>query len=199
MPGPQIAPQPYVFPLSPDEICAAIRCPSQAIATFWPLILGCLNDMSLASENVCIGALATIAVETAHQFRPIDEYGGPEYWHKMYDIEGARPDKARELGNLKPGDGVKFHGRGFTQTTGYNNYLQGGNMIGVDLIADPEKAKDPYAAAALFTAFFWQHHEKEAVEAGDWVKARKIVNGGTNGLDDFLKCVARLQVALQRK
>src|ERR1043166_3168266 len=116
----------YSFPISADQICAAIRCPSQAIAFHWPLVEGCLQDMGIASENVCIAALATIAVETAHQFRPIDEFGGPEYWHKMYDIEGERPHVARELGNLTLGDGVKFHGRGLVQTTGRKNYEYGG-------------------------------------------------------------------------
>ena len=71
-------------------------------------------------------------------------------------------------------------------------------MIGVDLVSDPDKAKEPHNAAALLVEFFWDHHEADAVNAGDWVKARKIVNGGTNGLDDFLKCVVNLQAALKQ-
>jgi predicted chitinase len=36
----------------------------------------------------------------------------------MYDINGRRPAKALKLGNVNPGDGVRFHGRGYVQLTG---------------------------------------------------------------------------------
>jgi hypothetical protein len=41
------------------------------------------------------------------RLRPIKEIGGDAYFKRMYDIEGERPAKARELGNLTPGDGVR--------------------------------------------------------------------------------------------
>jgi hypothetical protein len=182
--------------LTPVQIAAAINCPVANVAAVWPLVDGCLQDMGIASRNVAIAALGTIAVETAHKFLPIDEYGGADYFRRMYDIEGERPEVARELGNLTPGDGVKFHGRGLTQTTGKKNYERGRQMIGVDIVSDPDKAKDPRNAAELMVAFFWDHHEADAVNAGDWVKARKIVNGGTNGLQDFLQCVNKLEALL---
>lgn len=183
--------------LSIDQIAKATGCPAANVSLIWPLVEGCLEDMGIGSDNVYIAAAATIAVETAHKFLPLDEYGGPDYWKKMYDVEGSRPDLARANGNTEPGDGVKFHGRGLVQTTWKNNYMRGGKMIGVDLIADPSKAKEPHNAAALLVAFFWDHHEADAVNAGDWTKARKIVNGGTNGLQDFLKCVHALQDAMK--
>ena len=190
-------PSPYKFPLTPQQIAAAVHCPEAAVEAQWPLVEGCLADMALISENVCIASIATIAVETAWKFKPIDEYGGPEYWHKMYDIEGERPEVARRLGNLTPGDGVKFHGRGLIQTTGKINYERGKVMVGVDIVTDPDKAKEPHTAAALFAAFFYDHHEAAAAAAGDWPRVRKIVNGGANGLTDFLRCVTQLQNALQ--
>jgi hypothetical protein len=184
------------FPLTPSQIAPLIHCPAQAIAEQWPHVEGCLQDMEIDSVNACIAALATIAVETAHEFKPIDEFGGPEYWHKMYDIEGSRPEVARRLGNLAPGDGVKYHGRGLIQTTGKINYAEDGKLIGVDLVSDPDKAKEPYTAAALFTSFFWEHKIAAVADSGNWVQVRKIVNGGQNGLQDFLKCVNTLEDAI---
>jgi len=54
--------------------------------------------------------LATPWLETDQTMQPIHEYGNAAYFTRMYDINGARPAKARELGNIYPGDGVKFAG-----------------------------------------------------------------------------------------
>ena len=36
----------------------------------------------------------------------------------MYDKDGERPKVAKDLGNTKKGDGVRFHGRGYIQLHG---------------------------------------------------------------------------------
>lgn len=99
-------------------------------------------------------ALATAYHETAHTMQPVHELGGPAYLTRMYDIKGARPDKARELGNLTPGDGVKFAGRGYPQLTGRTNYVKATAKLrergwDVDLVADPDQLLRPDVAAAV--------------------------------------------------
>jgi putative chitinase len=94
-------------------------------------------------------ALATAYLETAHTMQPIHEYGGPAYFKRMYDIEGQRPVKARELGNLQPGDGARFHGRGYVQLTGRSNYRRAGQALGEDLEKEPDLAVRPDIAAAI--------------------------------------------------
>lgn len=59
-----------------------------------------------------------------------------------------------KYGNDKPGDGYKYRGRGFNQLTFKDGYRSIGNKIGVDLVADPDKANDPEIAAAVAAAFF---------------------------------------------
>lgn len=98
--------------------------------------------------------LATAYLETAHTMQPVKEYGGNAYYTRMYDIRGARPAKARELGNLTPGDGAKFCGRGYPQLTGRNNYAKATRKLqalgyNVDLIANPELALRPDLAAVI--------------------------------------------------
>lgn len=87
--------------------------------------------------------LATAKWETGHRMQPVKEYGGEAYHFRMYDIEGARPWKARELGNLQPGDGVRFPGRGDVQLTGRGNYARMGERYGIDLVGNPDLALDP--------------------------------------------------------
>lgn len=99
-----------------------------------------------APVSYCAYALGTAYLETASTMQPIDEIGGDTYFKRMYDIQGARPNKARELGNLAPGDGARFHGRGFVQLTGKINYTRAtkelrSRGLDVDLIAKPELAK----------------------------------------------------------
>jgi putative chitinase len=94
-------------------------------------------------------ALATAYHETAGTMQPIKEYGGPAYFTRMYDITGARPGKARELGNTAPGDGAKYPGRGYVQLTGRANYAKASKVVGVDLVADPDAAMRPDIAAKI--------------------------------------------------
>jgi putative chitinase len=132
-------------------------------------------------------ALATAFHETAATMQPIKEYGGDKYFHKMYDIQGARPAVAKRLGNLTPGDGKKFPGRGYVQLTGKTNYQKWTvklNMSGVNLVTNPEKAMDPkIASAILFEGMIEgsftsrrlnQYFNKQTT---DWVGARAIING----------------------
>ena len=43
-----------------------------------------------------------------------------------------------KLGNTNPGDGSKYRGRGIIMLTGKNNYKKYGDMIGVDLVNNPD-------------------------------------------------------------
>lgn len=140
------------------------------------------------SLPVRIAALATTAVETAWTFLPIHEYGSDKYLNRLYDTR-------TDLGNTPEldGDGAQYCGRGFIQITGKSNYESYGRLIGIDLELEPNRAMDVDVAAQILAAFFRDHHVKEAAEAGDWKKVRRIINGGTNGLEDFLACVERLQ------
>jgi hypothetical protein len=92
---------------------------------------------------------ATPFLETAKTMQPIKEYGGTAYFTRMYDLSGERPAKARELGNVQPGDGPRFCGRGYVQLTGRTNYSRASAATGVDLIADPDAAMRADVAAKV--------------------------------------------------
>jgi len=87
--------------------------------------------------------LATFKWETAHTLRPIDEYGGDAYFNKRY---GPGTVVGKMLGNTEPGDGARFHGRGFVQLTGRANYARAGKFLKVDLLNQPDRAKEPALA-----------------------------------------------------
>lgn len=93
------------------------------------------------------------------------------------------------MGNTEPGDGYKYRGRGFIQLTGKENYTRASKALGVDLVDDPDAiAEDPEMAASS-ALYFWKANKKigEQARAGNVAGVRKIVNGGTIGLEDTQK------------
>lgn len=128
--------------------------------------------------------LATTFHETGATMLPIREWGGEGYFHRMYDIRGARPHVAKQLGNFQPGDGVKFHGRGYVQLTGRANYGRASEILGHDFIKDPDAVMRPdFAAVIMFAGMTkgWFTGKKLSDYFGpdkdDPFNARRIING----------------------
>jgi putative chitinase len=86
-----------------------------------------------------------------------------------------------DLRNNEPGDGWRFHGRGYLQYTGRDNYERYGGRFGVDLVNSPDLAADPRTAARLAVAY-WLDRVPEASRT-DPVGAGRVINGGDNGKD----------------
>lgn len=128
--------------------------------------------------------LATAFHETAQTMKPIKEHGGQAYFKRRYDITGERPAMAKANGNIYPGDGAKFCGRGYVQLTWRTNYERMGKIIGTDLVADPDKAMRPDIAADVMIIGMQQgrftgRHLSEFFNERltDWTGARRIING----------------------
>ena len=114
-----------------------------------------------------------------------------------YDEEiasGKDYEGRKDLGNVNPGDGVRYKGRGYIQLTGRANYRTYGNKIGVDLENNPDLAKRPDIAAAIALAYWNSRVNKNAARSGDVKTVTYNINGGYNGLsarqkyfDDYIK------------
>jgi hypothetical protein len=114
--------------------------------------------------------LATAYHETDRTMQPIREYGlGAKYPY-------GRPD---------PETGHTYYGRGYVQLTWKANYKKLGDKLGVDLVADPDKAMDPKVAVqitylgmieGLFTGDKLANHFRSDIKS-DWLGARRIING----------------------
>lgn len=57
------------------------------------------------------------------------------------------------MGNA-PDEGFKYRGRGLVQLTGKENYKKYGDMIGVDLVNNPDLANDPDIALKIAAAYY---------------------------------------------
>lgn len=98
------------------------------------------------------------------------------------------------MGNVDPGDGWKYIGRGLIQITGRDNYRRFGGLVGADLEGEPALVTSaPWVLKVA--AAFWQDKQCNALaDADDIVGITKKINGGLNGLDDrkawLAKCTA---------
>lgn len=115
--------------------------------------------------------------QAAHEtdgFRTLDEYGGPAYF--------ARYEGRRDLGNTRTGDGVRYHGRGIFQLTGRANYRRFGGILGIDLEAEPDRAREPDIALSVALAYWRERGIGTAADIDDVEAVTKLINGGRNGL-----------------
>lgn len=154
------------------------------VQTHLPCIIQALREQGIYSKPVLVAAIATVGVEVPN-FAPINEIGSRAYFTRMY--EGRK-----DLGNVYRGDGARYHGRGHIQLTGRHNYRLYGQKLGVDLEGCPELALQPDISAKVLALYFRSRGVANAANAHNWVKVRRIVNGGKNGLDRFQKLVAAL-------
>lgn len=96
----------------------------------------------------------------------------------------GNPPKAKELGNLKPGDAYRYRGAGALQTTGGANYRRMSELTGVDFYGSPDLMVDP-AHLLLPALHLWQRGNlNAAADADDILTITKTINGGTIGLAD---------------
>lgn len=170
--------------LAPESLSGAF--PGARIASlrrYWPEVRTALAEAGLDDPLMASYALGTIAAESSG-FEPISE-GKSKYntLKKPFD----RYEGRRSLGNTQPGDGARFKGRGFVQLTGRANYTQYGQRLGLDLIKTPGLANDPRVAAQLLVLFIADRKDaiKKALQQNKLASARKLVNGGTHGLERF--------------
>jgi putative chitinase len=91
------------------------------------------------------------------------------------------------MGNVQEGDGYRFRGRGVIQLTGRDNYTAFGKSVGMS----PEQVIDYVQTkkGALESAcWYWASRKiNAACDNSDIVLMTKLVNGGTNGLEDRRK------------
>lgn len=159
-----------------------------------PYVTAALSAFELTDTDMIGVALGTIRAET-EGFVPIAEF--PSHFNTS---PGQPPfsayDKIRSLGNTQPGDGARFKGRGFVQLTGRDNYKRYGELLDIPLLENPDCACAPEVAACLLAAFLYSKQEKIATSLAknDLRGVRKVVNGGSHGLDRFTDTFRRTEV-----
>lgn len=93
------------------------------------------NPTSTTEQRSRLRALT--AMENSAEYRNGDREKKDMMIFDVYYDDQHRSD-GYKMGNTEEGDGSKYRGRGIIQLTGKNNYKKYGDMIGVDLVNNPD-------------------------------------------------------------
>lgn len=161
-------------------------------------------EIFLAPLNAAMDefGIDTPARQAAFLAQVAHESGSLHYVREL--ASGAAYDTGRlaqRLGNTPEddGDGERYRGRGLIQITGTANYSACSAALFGDsrhLLEHPEILELP-GPAARSAAWFWlAHHLNDHADRGDFLRITRIINGGTNGLQERLAFYERAQKVL---
>jgi len=150
-----------------------IKIMPQASASQRRLFVQPLNDamveFEINNEKRVEAFLAQIAWES----------GQLRYVHEL--ASGKAYEGRADLGNVHPGDGVKYKGRALIEITGLANYIAVMMALGIDCVEHPELLEEPENACRA-SAWFWKSHGlNELADVGNFEKITRVINGGLNG------------------
>lgn len=147
------------------------------------------NNFNSLEENLNYSEASLLKV-FGRYFGPAPKRNAKEYAknpEKIANYVYQDEFRSSKMGNVKPGDGWLFRGRGLKQLTGRENYTNFGKSVG--MTAEEAAAYVATEKGAIESAcWFWNAKKLNAVaDTGDIVKMTKIINGGDIGLADRKK------------
>lgn len=144
-------------------------------------LLKFIEPLNEAMEEFSINTLlrqAAFIAQVAH------ESGSFFYMREL--ASGKAYEGRADLGNIEPGDGEKFKGRGLIQITGRANYQECGDALGVNLLLNPDLLEEPELACRSAGWFWATRNLNQLADGGDMKHITRRINGGLNGYNDRL-------------
>lgn len=125
-------------------------------------------------------------------------------WPRIFrSLEDARPyERSPEalanrvyrgrLGNVDPGDGWRYRGRGHIMLTGRALYRECGAALGEPLESDPDRLLDPEVSARAAVWWWRSRRLGEAADQGLIADVRRRWSGSAIGLSEVQRLYRRL-------
>jgi len=156
-----------------------------------------LADFAATPKILAIAAvdtplrLAHFLAQVAHEsdgFCTTEEYAG-----------GSAYEGRRDLGNMQPGDGRRYKGRGLIQGPGRANYMEFSQWCSKRGLAAPNFPADLafFPCALMSAVWFWQTRKLNLLaDKDDLIAITRKVNGGRSGFQSRGTYLARAKKAL---
>jgi putative chitinase len=189
--------------LTAEQIAKATGSTIERAEMFRPYLNKYMDKYEINTPNRILAFLAQLGTESGGLKYTVEQ-GSDSYFDKY--------DGRTSLGNIYPGDGLKFKGRGLIQLTGRSNYTSMSNKVGKDLVSNPQLVAEPDLAVEV-SAIYWADRIRNGLSLNQWadqfnLKERvdstnnwkvhenitRAINGGTNAIDDRAN---RLQQGLE--
>jgi predicted chitinase len=149
------------------------RCPWEKQRLYANCLTQVLNDS--ANKLLTINRIAAFLGQLAW------ESGDLRYWEERSD--GSAYEGRADLGNVKPGDGPRYKGRGPIQLTGRANYRAAGEGISQPLEACPERVLQPQIGFEVAAWYWTSHFLNLLADRWDLRGITRRINGGLNHLE----------------
>lgn len=152
--------------------------------------LAWLDTFGISQPHRLAHFLAQCGEESDH-FKTTREYAS-----------GAGYEGRHDLGNTRPGDGVRFAGRGLIQTTGRANYHSFTAWIRKSVPTAPDFETSPALLEqfpwALYSAvWYWTSHDLNRLADDNNIETiTHKINGGFNGLGERIAMFTRAGLVL---
>jgi putative chitinase len=191
------------------EACAASSTTARAAIDAWRTNVSRLEELGINNDRrraALIGQCAHEAMRFQTRFENLN-YSGDALWRVFGSRHFASRAEAQTFqgdperianrvysdrmgnGNAASGDGWRFRGRGYIQLTGRSNYRIYGDLLGVDLVSNPERAAEPDMCWLIAAKYMARTRRNRRVllhwaDVPDTLMVTKGINGGTNGWQD---------------
>jgi putative chitinase len=113
-----------------------------------------------------IAAFLANVVQETDRLQTLEEYGGYDYWLYL-DRNSGRPGEWR------------YHGRGFLMNTWKDAYARLSEVLGEDLVSEPDLLARPDLAAKAATWFWAQNGLNAYADRGEFKQVCAIINTGS--------------------
>ena len=153
-----------------------------------------LNCDALNDAMVEFGISDNILREAAFIAQVAEESGELRYTHEI--ATGLAYEGRQDLGNIYPGDGVKYRGEGDLEITGRFNFTHYGELLGLDLVNHPEILQEPGPGARVAACFWQKNGLNELADKEDFLLITRRINGGANGYPARLAYYERAKTVL---
>lgn len=155
------------------------EAPVKRLALFLPHINQTMEESDIVTPQRIRMFLAQIGHESG-QLRYVEEIAS-----------GQAYEGRKDLGNIHPGDGVKYKGRGLIQVTGRTNYTLCAAALGLPLLSEPTLLEEPRNAARSAGWFWTMRNLNSLCDLGLFKELTRKINGGYNGYADRYKLYQR--------
>lgn len=161
------------------------HCAQPRIDAFLPL----LNKTMERYEIDTVARLCMFLAQVGHESAEL------RYTEEI--ASGVAYEGRKDLGNLSPGDGTRYKGRGLIQLTGKTNYTLCGLALDLPLLEHPELLSQ-YEPATLSAGWYWNNHNLNALcDLGLFEQLTRRINGGMNGYPNRYQLLQRAMSVIQ--
>jgi len=192
--------------IAPRDSTLSALCrplPAQVDATILSLLYlnaseGAITDFAQAVESSMVFYDINTPLRIAHFLAQIGHESG-ELRFREEVASGRAYEGRRDLGNIEPGDGVRFKGRGLIQLTGRANYKEytSRNRFDKDVLENPELVATDHDLCVDVAGWYWSSRNLNELADQDKLEAvTRRINGGLNGLDHRRKLYLRAKALL---